>query len=172
MGAARLFAFLRVWGRGMKDEILREHLEYKIPQIRLALVQEGPAEESAPIRRPEDLDRFVEPLKHYSEEYFVAFHLNVKHHVIGYHEVSHGTLSESVVHPREVFKAALLSNAYAVILAHNHPGGSLTASPEDLQTTSTLVRAGKLLGVQVVDHVIVSSAGIASIRASHDELFK
>ena len=106
-----------------------------------------------------------------SEEHFVALHLNAKNQVTGFHLVSHGTVSASLVHPREVFKAALLSNAYAIIVAHNHPAGSTEPSPEDIDTTRQLVAAGKLLGVQVLDHVIVTYREIASIRQSHPRLF-
>jgi DNA repair protein RadC len=90
----------------------------------------------------------------------VAFHLDCKSQVIGYQIISHGTLTSSLVHPREVFKAALLSNAHALIVAHNHPAGSLTPSPEDLEVTETLIKAGQLLQVSVIDHVIVSSNGL------------
>lgn len=74
----------------------------------------------------------------------------------GLHEVSHGTLSSSLVHPREVFKAALLGNCFAIIVCHNHPSGAtLVPSPEDLETTRQLISAGKILGVSVIDHLIV-----------------
>lgn len=154
----------------MKKTALKKHLQYKIPQLRLALIRET---EVAPekISTPKDIEIFVEPLKLASEEYFLAFHLDARLHIIGFHEVSHGNLNSSLVHPREVYKAALLSNAYAVILAHNHPAGSLTPSQEDLDVTSQLVSAGKLLGVQVLDHIIVSHKGIASIREMNSYLF-
>lgn len=112
-----------------------------------------------------------EPLRHYSEEHFIAFHLDCKFHAIGFHEVSHSTLSASLVHPREVFKAALLANSYAIIVAHNHPGGSETPSKEDVQTTKQLVEAGELLGVHVLDHVIVTASGLASLRETHSHLW-
>jgi DNA repair protein RadC len=69
-----------------------------------------------------------------------------------------------LVHPREVFKAALLANSHSLIVAHNHPAGSLTPSLEDIETTEVLIKAGKLLGVPVADHIIVSSNGIQSLR--------
>jgi len=68
------------------------------------------------------------------------------------------------VHPREVFKGALIANSYAIIVAHNHPGGSLTPSKEDLETTEILIKAGDLMGVKVIDHFIVSSNGLTSLR--------
>ncbi|MBS1992693.1 MAG: hypothetical protein JSS83_19375 [Cyanobacteria bacterium SZAS LIN-3] len=138
--------------------------------MRLALIKESGIKPRA-ITSAADLDKFIEPLKHYSEEHFVSFHLSVKFEVIGYQIVSRGTISASLVHPREVFKAALLANSYAIIVAHNHPGGSLTPSREDIETTETLINAGKLLGVSVLDHVIVSSAGFASLREERPDLW-
>jgi DNA repair protein RadC len=97
-------------------------------------------------------------------EVFAVLLLSTKHNVLGYHEVSRGTLDSSLVHPREVFKAAILANASAVILAHNHPSGNPTPSPEDHQITRRLSRAGELLGIHVLDHVIVGDSGYVSFR--------
>lgn len=155
----------------MKTRALKKHLQYKVPQLRLALIRENDVKPSA-VYTPSDIELFAEPLKVATEEYFIAFHLDTKHNVVGYHEVSHGTLSASLVHPREVFKAVLLSNAHAVLVAHNHPSGSLTPSKEDLETTTQLVSAGKLLGVAVVDHIIVAHLGIRSIREYYPSLFE
>ena len=147
----------------MNTRTLKKHLSYIVPQMRLALIKE-PGGKTVPIGCPDDLEKFVEPLKHYSEEHFVAFHLDARNHVIGYHIVSHGTVSASLVHPREVFKAALLANSHAIIVAHNHPAGSMTPSNEDIEVTETLIKAGDLMGVKVVDHIIVSSNGLCSLR--------
>lgn len=154
---------------GMSAKELKKHLKYMMPEIKLALIREPG--EAFPIQCPEDIEKFVTPLKFYSEEHFVAFHLNARHEVTSYNIVSKGTVSSSLVHPREVFKAALLANTYAVIVAHNHPGGSRSPSREDIETTEQLIKAGRLLGVTVVDHVIVSVNGISSIRESHPELW-
>lgn len=97
--------------------------------------------------------------------------MNAKFQVTGYQIVSRGTLSASLVHPREVFKAALIANSYAIIVAHNHPGGSLDPSKEDIETTEQLIKAGQVLGVSVLDHVIVSSSGFQSLRESRFELW-
>lgn len=155
----------------MNKRAIKKHLSYMIPKLKLVLIREGDSE-PVPIVTPDDLEPFVRPLQHASEEYFLAFHLDAGNRVIGFSEVSHGTLSSSLVHPREVFKSAMLSNAHAIIVAHNHPGGSNTPSPDDLKTTEQLVAAGKLLGIPVVDHLIVTHKELVSIRASRQWLFE
>ena len=91
----------------MNTKTLEKHLKYIVPEMRLALIRETSVKPQM-IRHPADVEKFIEPLRHYSEEHFVSFHLDAKNQVIGYHMVSHGTVSASLVHPREVFKAALL----------------------------------------------------------------
>ena len=154
----------------MNSRTLKKHLRYIVPQMRLALIKE-PGGKPVAIGCPEDIEKFVEPLKHYSEEHFVAFHLDAKNQVTGYHIVSHGTVSASLVHPREVFKAALLANSHSMLVAHNHPAGSLNPSAEDLEVTATLIKAGDLLGVKVIDHIIVSSNGLHSLREHRPHLW-
>lgn len=154
--------------------MIRKRLKYQIPRIRLCIVQEGPKPKSPySIKTPSDAARFFAPLEHASEEHFVSLHLNARHEVIGLHEVSHGTLSSSLVHPREVFKAALLANSYALIVCHNHPSGSrLFASQDDLNTTEQLIRAAGVIGVSLLDHLIVSGAeDVYSIRENHPQLW-
>lgn len=147
-------------------------LSYGVPKIRLALVRErDPSGRRFTIRTPTDAAQFLAPLRHAPEEHFISLHLNAKNEVIGLHEVSHGTLSSSLVHPREVFKAALLGNSYAILVCHNHPSGAaITPSKEDLETTRQLLSAGKILGVSVVDHLIVGAdetETVYSVRENH-----
>ena len=155
----------------MNTRALKKHLKYKIPQIKLAIIREPASQPMPAICTPDDLEQYLEPMKHLSEEHFVALHLNAKNQISGYHVVSHGTVSASLVHPREVFKAALLSNAYCIVVAHNHPAGSTEPSREDLETTKQLVAAGRLLGVLILDHLIVTYREVSSIRESHAHLF-
>jgi len=98
-------------------------------------------------------------------EVFAILCLSTKHRVIAYHEVSRGTLDATLVHPREVFKAALLANASAIILAHNHPSGDPTPSRDDIVLTRRLVDAGALIGVDVLDHIVVGDGRHVSFRA-------
>ena len=89
------------------------------------------------------------------EEYMYMICMNVKNKVIGVFEISHGTVNASLVSPREVFQKALLANAVSVIFLHNHPSGDCTPSREDIEITNRLVEAGKILNVEVLDHIIV-----------------
>jgi DNA repair protein RadC len=167
MGERKMTTALKI---GINSRALKKHLKYIVPEMRLALIKE-PGVKPQAVLGPDDLERFVEPLKHYAEEHFVSFHLNAKNEIVGFQIVSRGTVSASLVHPREVFKAALLANSYALIVAHNHPAGSLTPSPEDIETTEMLIKAGDLLSVKVIDHIIVSSNGIQSLRELRPSLW-
>ena len=89
------------------------------------------------------------------EEYMYMICMNTKNKVIGVFEISHGTVNASLVSPREVFQKALLANAISIILMHNHPSGDCTASREDIEVTKRLVEAGKIVGIEVLDHIIV-----------------
>ena len=88
------------------------------------------------------------------EQMAVAF-LDAKHRVIGLGIVSIGSLTASIVHPREVFKPAIVSNAAAIIICHNHPSGVDEPSPEDISLTSRLTQAGDIVGIRLLDHVIL-----------------
>lgn len=90
-----------------------------------------------------------------TKEYFITLHLDGKNRIICLDTVSLGSLNQSIVHPREVFKTALLSSAAALILIHNHPTGDPTPSSEDLAITRRLREAGEILGLKVLDHIIV-----------------
>ena len=97
-------------------------------------------------------------------EHFIALTLNGAHRVIHTHVISIGTLNQSLVHPREVFYPAIQDRAASIIIAHNHPSGQLNPSRADEQITTRLKEAGKLLGIDVVDHIILSSEGYYSFQ--------
>lgn len=153
----------KAMGKRKTSRTLKKQYQFIIPQYKLILIKE-PGVKPTKITSPISFHHFIQPLTQYAEEHFIAFHLDAKFQVIGYHEVSKGTLNASLVHPREVFKAALLSNAFAIIVAHNHPSGSVSASREDIETTKKLIEAGKILGVSVIDHCIVSSESMNCLR--------
>lgn len=105
---------------------------------------------------PEDIaDIFRQVLKNEDRELFTMLALDTKHRVIGINVVSQGTLNASIIHPREVFKAAMLLNASGIIICHNHPSGNITPSREDSRVTKKLVKAGEILDIPVLDHLIV-----------------
>jgi DNA repair protein RadC len=89
-------------------------------------------------------------------EQFCVILLNSKNEIIGLNIVSTGNLSSAPVHPREVLKPAILSNASALILSHNHPSGDLSPSPEDIAITARIIQASKIMGIQVHEHLIIS----------------
>ena len=103
-------------------------------------------------------------LQHEASEVFAVLFLSTRHHVLAYHEVGRGTLDTVLVTPREVFKAAILANAAAVILCHSHPSGDPTPSPDDIALTGRLAAAGTLLGIEVLDHIIVADDAYVSLR--------
>ena len=99
-----------------------------------------------------------------AQEVFGILILNTKHKIVAVHEISRGTLNASMVHPREVFKPAVLHNAAAVICFHNHPSGEPKPSKEDIETTNRLVEAGKIMGIEVLDHIIVGDDKYTSLK--------
>jgi len=105
-------------------------------------------------------------IRHYAgrlQEQFLAADLNGAHEVLSVNVVSVGTVSRTLVHPREVFADAIAQRASAIIVAHNHPSGNLTPSQEDLEITIRLKKAGELLGIRLLDHLIFSDEGYLSL---------
>jgi DNA repair protein RadC len=109
-----------------------------------------------PVRSPEDLVRLVEPeMSVLEQEQLRIFLLDTKNRVIAVRTLYTGSLNQSTVRVAEVFKAAIRENCAAIAIAHNHPSGDPTPSPEDIRVTQAIVEAGKLLDIEVLDHVIV-----------------
>lgn len=100
-------------------------------------------------------------LQHHDQEVFLAFPLDTKNCPLGYVEVARGTVDHCVVHPRETFRAAVVMGASRVIVCHNHPSGDPTPSDADDAITRLLCRAGAVLGIAVLDHVIVATGAAA-----------
>jgi DNA repair protein RadC len=98
-------------------------------------------------------------------EHFVAFYLDARNRVLSRETVSVGTLSASIVHPREVFAPAIERRAASVILAHNHPSGDPEPSDDDLALTRRLVQAGVLLGIEILDHLVIGHGGYVSLKS-------
>ena len=110
-----------------------------------------------PIASPSDVANiFIPLLRDEVKEKFIVVSLNSANRIIRYNIISTGSLTESIVHPREVFKVAIENNSANIVLLHNHPSGNCDASFADIKITKKLVEAGKLLGIEVFDHIIVT----------------
>ncbi len=132
---------------------------YSIPVYRLRLVQDGTAEVS-PLVSPADVARHLGDVATSDREQMVALFLDTKNRPIGRHLVSVGTVDSTPVQPRDVFRAALVGGAVnGIILAHNHPSGDVTPSRCDDEVTRLIARAGTLLGVRLLDHVVLAPDG-------------
>ncbi|MGD0016534.1 MAG: DNA repair protein RadC [Verrucomicrobiia bacterium] len=161
---------LKVHGNSL-DELVRVPLEAlakvkgigstKAVQLKAAFelarrLSEESREQRQVLTTPEDAAAVARPvMQHLNHEEFRVLLLNTKHALIKVSEVSRGSLNASIVEPREVFRDAIATSAAAVILAHNHPSGDPTPSAEDVSITKRLVKAGELLGISVLDHVII-----------------
>ncbi|MBN1587018.1 MAG: DNA repair protein RadC [Candidatus Omnitrophica bacterium] len=121
---------------------------------------------AASITSPEQVAVLVADLQTRRREHFVALYLDARKRLLKRHTVSVGTLTASLVHPREVFGPALELGAASVILAHNHPSGDVEASPEDRALTERLIAAGQLMGIEVLDHLIVGGGSYSSVFSS------
>ena len=127
--------------------------------------------EQVVIRQPRDVMPLVHEYRDKRQEHFIVMSLNGGHGVIRTEVVTVGLANFCCVHPREVFARPIVDRATAVVLAHNHPSGSLEPSAEDIATTRRLVAAAHLLGLTVLDHVIFSRSGFRSLRSDRPELF-
>ncbi len=119
------------------------------------------------IGSPEDAYRAVTTITNVQEEaqeVFGIFILNTKHKIVAAHEISRGILNSSLIHPREVFKPAVLHNAAAIICFHNHPSGNPEPSRDDVNITKRLVEAGKIMGIEILDHIIVGDDRYVSLK--------
>ncbi len=135
---------------------------YEYTKYRLELVRENTtmSEHHYKISNPNDMHKFLVDIcriNYAPQEVFIVVALNAKGNIVGYHTVSIGDISASIVHPREVFKYLVTCNACGTILCHNHPSEDPTPSGEDIKVTQRLVSAGELLGINVLDHIIVGN---------------
>ncbi len=116
------------------------------------------------ITRPEEILPLLSEIRQKRQEHFVCISLNGAGEVLGNRIITIGLLNHSLVHPREVYADAIVDRAASIIVAHNHPSGSLEPSSQDIAITSQLKEAGALLGIQLIDHLIVTKAGHLSMR--------
>ncbi|MBI4879776.1 MAG: DNA repair protein RadC [Planctomycetes bacterium] len=128
------------------------------------LATEAPPRGSA-IQSGSDVQRLLAPrLRDLRKEVFVALLLDGKNRLLREERVSEGSLTSSIVHPREVFGPAIRESAGAIVVAHNHPSGDPTPSREDLEVTARLAEVGRLVGIGLLDHVILGDPGYVSLR--------
>ena len=155
----------------MKMKKIIDGIEYKVEEngvlIPLSLVRESNPE----IRKPEDIMPFLEKYRFEGQEHFVVCTLDACHQIIKTHIVTIGLANQSQIHPRETFRHAILDSAVGIMIAHNHPSGSLEASVNDLLATRRLSDAGKIIGIPVLDHLIISSEGFVSLRERFPDYF-
>ena len=116
------------------------------------------------IEKPADIIPHVQHIRTQKKEHFVVLYLNARNQVLHTETISVGTINASIVHPREVFEPAIKHVASCVVLVHNHPSGEVEPSDADLLVTKRLVESGKLLGIEVMDHIIISSGKMYSFR--------
>jgi DNA repair protein RadC len=144
-----------------KDDAAASRFHYR---VRVRLVKEPAGRFGPAFHCADDVARALGPeLVDCDREQFLCCHLDVKNRLISREVVSVGHLTSALVHPREVFKGALLANAAAIVLVHNHPSGDPQPSVEDVDITRRLVQAGRLLGIPVLDHVVLGRQGHVSL---------
>ncbi len=129
----------------------------------LELGQRLQEQEKPEILSPQDAWKLCADIRSSKREHLIAFYLDTQNRLIERQIISIGILNASLVHPREVFEPAIALHAASIIIAHNHPSGSLQPSQEDINITERLVHAGKILGIAVLDHIILTSVGWKAI---------
>ena len=129
--------------------------------IRLLLDQD---EDATYIQNPKDVHGLLKEITKYQKEHFIGLYLNARNQLIHQEIISIGSLNANIVHPREVFEPAITKHAVSIIIVHNHPSGSTEPSEEDLQITKRLIESGKLLGIEIVDHLIIAGREFFSFK--------
>lgn len=139
----------------------------KIDLVKLKMVKESVLEYDISINSPDVAAELIQKMIGDSDrENLVLVCLDTKNKPTSVQIISTGSLNSSIVHPREVFKSVLISNAASFLIGHNHPSGDLTPSAEDINITERLIEVGSLVGVPIIDHVIVSDKKFYSMRQS------
>jgi len=135
------------------------------------ILEENVRQSSQQIRTPKDIIHFLSAERADKQENVIVFTLDGGNKMINKHNVGKGIANSCTIHPREIFHAAIKDSAVSIMLVHNHPSGNKEASESDLAATKRLVEAGKLLGIPVLDHVIVTPLDFTSIREHYPHYF-
>jgi len=136
-------------------------------EFKICRLQDAPPGGEGALDNPERIVQYLLPMLAQSIAYrpdtenLIVVHLSTRRKPIGFEVISNGTLDTLLVHPREVFKSAIVANSAAIVLAHNHPSGDPTPSDADVKVTRDLIRAGQLLKIEVLDHLILGRATTA-----------
>lgn len=133
------------------------------------LIKEYKINERPEITRPEEVYKRMKDVKNMMKECFVVFFLNTQNKIIAREIVSIGILDQAIIHPREVYRSAIIRHSKKILLCHNHPSGVCTPSKNDIEITEELVMAGEILRIRLVDHVIVSPTSYYSM-AEHGDI--
>jgi len=126
--------------------------------------EDAPAWVSKRFTTPQQIFEMFIDLQKEAKEHFIVLHLDGKNRISCFDRVSVGSLNQSIVHPREVFKTACIVSAAALILIHNHPTGDSAPSPEDLSITRRIKEAGDLLGIKLLDHIIIGESYLSFVE--------
>lgn len=135
-----------------------------IAALQLARMNPSPLEERYTIRSPRDAYDYLKEMQYLTQEHFVVLGLSTKNEVLFKETVFIGSLSASIVHPRETFKSLIRRSCGSAIVAHNHPSGHTQPSSEDIQVTKRLVEAGEIVGIEVLDHLIIGFEQYISLK--------
>ena len=154
------------------DESLTETRKIILKQIEAryrpeVLREDAPTWVSKRFTSPAQIFEIFSYLRLEAKEHFIVLHLDGKNRIICFDKVSVGSLNQSIVHPREVFKTACLSSAAAILCIHNHPTGDPAPSSEDLSITRRLKEAGELIGIKVLDHIIIGDSYLSFVEQGY-----
>ena len=141
------------------------HPIFEIVRIKQEVRENHEATEVYKVRSPQDCGMLaVDLIGNEDREVLLVLCLNTKNDVVAIHRCHVGSLNSSIVHPREVFKSAILNNAASIIISHNHPSFNCSPSSEDIEVTKRIQEAGILLGIELLDHIIVTPSTFLSLK--------
>jgi DNA repair protein RadC len=144
---------------------------YMTDSVGNLILEENVRQSREKINKPQHAIHFLSQERKADQENVVVLTLDGNNQLIAKHHISKGLVNSCLIHPREVFRVAIMDNAVSIMVAHNHPSGNTEASEADLIATKKLVDAGKLLGINLLDHIIVTSLEFTSIRERYPQYF-
>ncbi|MFA5405291.1 MAG: DNA repair protein RadC [Ignavibacteria bacterium] len=138
----------------LSKRLLKENLEFEKERVK-----------KNAITKPEEIVKYIKTeIEDFSKEHFFVVSFDVRNRLIGIDKTSKGTLSASLVHPRETFESAIRRHAAQIIVAHNHPSGDTEPSDDDIRITKRLYEAGKIMGIELLDHIVITKDSYSSLK--------